>query len=305
MTKRNEDEVTFFRSNKMIIKLNYRKYKSIETSRPISLTIPSKILNEHSIVINSKLLTNKLFIEQNLSLENVRTRFIQTFTRPDLSCSSAEINDKDSAISSWSNSANLLSMKMIQFFRQNEHFEQFDNDDRFLLIKRNLLPIFPLLKCYFYRNDHEFLLKWEQLTEKHQRFIFSNEQSFDIRANFNRLISSLIKMTKQDPTFLSLLMIILLFSPGFTILLEDQTFFNDSLSIYRAQTYYIELLNNYLSRSYDQYQASTIFIEILRIIFEMQRATSRFGDILRSKFLSEKSVDRLAPLVQTLLQISR
>ncbi|CAF0944999.1 unnamed protein product [Adineta steineri] len=64
---------------------------------------------------------------------------------------------------------------------------------------------------------------------------------YGIRDIFVNLIHSLVKITEQDPIFLSFLLTILLFSQGLSMN-ENEPSLKDSLIVNQFQSYYIELL---------------------------------------------------------------
>ncbi len=51
-------------------------------------------------------------------------------------------SDRASALISWSHFVNQMSLHFISFFRQIDEFKGLHADDRFILIKYNLLPVF-------------------------------------------------------------------------------------------------------------------------------------------------------------------
>ena len=265
------------------------------------LLIDDEKLNSKEIFIE-----NYFFDENKIHLENLNQIFSSIFIKRNFIFSLPNINDKQSAIVSWSQSMNFISMLMIQFFRQNYYFEQLNDNDQFLLIKRNLFSIFPLIKCYSYQINDEISFKWDQLSEKHQKFLFPHKHFLEIRDKVHNLIHSLIEITEKDSIFIVLLIMISLFSFGSIVLIEDQTFFKNSLEIYRSQSHYIQLLQYYLSinNNNNEYQTIKRWMKISEILLRMQSGATNFAGMLRNQFSSEKLVEQLTPLVQTVLQIS-
>jgi hypothetical protein len=126
--------------------------------------------------------------------------------------------------------------------------------------------------------------------------------SYGIRDTFINLVLSLVKVTEQDPTLLSLLLPILIFSQGLSMNV-DEPILKDSLAVNRAQCYYTKLLWNYLVSKRGEVQACRHFTQLLTVIIRIQSV----GKIIREFFciqsMTSDTVDKIAPLMQTVLLI--
>ncbi len=78
----------------------------------------------------------------------------------------------------------------------------------------------------------------------------------------------------------------------------------DSLAVNRAQFYYTTLLWKYLISTHGEVQACRHFTHLLTTIFRIQSVTKRSRDFLQDQFMTTDTVDRMAPLMQTVLNIS-
>ena len=262
-----------------------------------------KITDDEMIDLDQKLFSN-LSIEYWFSIENIRTRFLSTFAYKDKICFDLDVSDRKSALISWTQGANDLAISVINYFRQIEEFEQLHNDDRFHLIQYNLLSLFPIVKCFYYRlSDDCCSPENNENSKRHRQFFTLCGESYDIRDSFITLILSLVQTTEQDPIILSLLLPILLFSQGLAIT-DDQPLLKDPLAIHRAQSYYVQLLCNYLIHKQGEIKTQKLFLLILRDMLRLQSIAKRFGDLLRSQILSLDEHDTITPLMQTVLRIS-
>jgi hypothetical protein len=82
------------------------------------------------------------------------------------------------------------------------------------------------------------------------------------------LILSLVEIIKQDSTILSLLSVILIFSPGLSMN-QLEPLLKDSLAVNRTQSYYAKVLWNYLVGQSGEDQAGLYFSRLLLLIFRI------------------------------------
>lgn len=262
-----------------------------------------KVTDDEMIDLEESLFSN-LSVDYWLSIENFRTRFLATFSTNEQFCFQIDVSDKKSALISWTQSANTLAVSFISYFRQIDEFEQLNNDDRFLLIKYNLLSLFPVLKSFFHQSSDGCCSNANTAAaEQHRRFFKLCGESDAIREQFVKLIFSLVQTTQQDPIILSLILPILLFSQGLAMT-DDQPLLKDPLAIHRAQSYYVQLLCNYLIHKQGEMRTQKQWVRILQDILRIQSTAKRFGDILRSQILLLDNQDTITPLMQTVLRIS-
>jgi hypothetical protein len=197
--------------------------------------------------------------------------------------------------------ANVLALRYIHFIRQIEEFESLHNDDRFILIKYNLLVLFPISKCFFYKSTNDVC---SDADKERQRRIFSSCDNLnDVRDMMQNLVVSLVELTEQDSMLLSLLLVALIFSQGLSMN-EDEPSLKDPLAVNRAQSYYTKLLWDYLVHKWGDMQTHRFFTKLLTVIFRMQSTAKIFRDFFRAEFITPDNVDTLEPLMQTILHIS-
>jgi hypothetical protein len=84
---------------------------------------------------------------------------------------------------------------------------------------------------------------------------------------------------------------------------ENEPLLKDSLAVNRAQSYYTKLLWNYSINKWDEVKACKYFIQLFSIILQIQLAIKRFRDFIRVQCKISNAVDRIAPLMQTVLDI--
>jgi hypothetical protein len=251
-----------------------------------------------------EILFDTLSVEHWIQTENVRSLFLSMCHSDNMQCPFKDVQDRVSGLIAWSKMANQMALCFINFFRQIDEFQGLHVDDRFILIKYNLLPLFPIMKCYHYKliGDCCSMEDNEEVKRDDQFFILC-DNSLDIRETFISKVISLVQVTEQDPTMLSLLLIILLFSQGLSMS-EDEPPLKDSLAVNRAQFHYTELLWQYLVNKWDVIEASRRFTQLFYVIIRIQSAAKRFREFFRVQLIKTDTVDKIAPLMQSVLHIS-
>ena len=240
-----------------------------------------------------------LSIDDLLSIENIRSKFDSLFVQNATEFLTMDAPNQNSPIKLVLQVGNQVALLVINFFRQIEHFENLHVDDRFLLIKYNLCQLFPILKC----------ARYPLVTDP---FPFhNNEQRFNSSGSSNEILDqsayladSFAQSTERDPVIVSLLTIISLFSEALPLTGTHQPLLKDSLAIFRAQSYYTELLWNYSLDKYGELKTGQKFTQLLGDIIRIQSVTERFRAFLREQFLSMDDHDALSPLLHTILHIS-
>jgi len=252
-----------------------------------------------------KMSSNGLALNDWILIQKIESLFVSIFQiKRDETTSNVDLSDRQSALLTWSQFANEVSMRSINFFRQIEQFENLSSDDRFTLIKYNLFSIYPLSKCFYFKRTNDcssFELSDE--AEKHRQFFDLCRVSTNIRETFIKFIGQLIDITEQDPIILSLLFIILLFSPGLSLNPDEPTL-SDPLSVHRTQIQYTTLLYKYFIYKYGEKQSQTHIYRLFSVVLEVQNQTKDFRTFFQDQYTSLDAIHQLEPLMQSVLHFS-
>lgn len=248
---------------------------------------------------------DKLSIEDWVTIQSVQSSFVSYLRHTNANCPKfGDFFDRDSALVTWLEFANQLALRFINFFRRIGEFEALHADDRLILIKYNLLPLFPISKCYNYNPNNDCMSSENsEEAEKHRRFFTLFGASNAVRESFINLILSLVKITEQDPVLLSLLLVILLFSQGLSMS-DDEPPLKDPLAVTRAQSHYIEVLWNYMVNKQGETKTCKWFTQLLNMILLIQSAGKRTREFFSDQLKTSNSVDKIGPLMQSVLHIS-
>ncbi|CAF1163507.1 unnamed protein product [Rotaria sp. Silwood1] len=256
--------------------------------------------------LNRKLRTSSqsISIEDWSDIESIRSSYSSIFQNHNSLCRSFDTSDRNSALISWSQFASQTALKMIKFFQQIDEFESLNDDDRFTLIKYNLLPLYMIQKCLNYNPlTGTFVNRNNEDVLKRRQFFALCYGTSGIREKFMSLIRSFSKVTEQDSILLNLLLVILLFSKGLSMS-ENEPTLNDELAVNRAQSHYTKLTWNYLVHKQGEKKTSKQFTQILTEIERLQSFTKYFREFFLTQTKSTDTLERFAPLMQAVLNVT-
>ncbi len=192
------------------------------------------------------ILFENLSVEDWLSIQHIRSAFLSAFQNDPKNFPLMDLSNPDTALISWSYRFHDISLRFIEFLRQLDEFEHLNADDRFILIKYNLLPIYPICRCFNIESidEHSWYNGIQIADRTPGQLLMICGASANIHQSFVNMISALIRLSEQDSTLLILFMTILIFTPSLSMN-HDEPFLNDPLAVHRAQLHYTTLLWNY------------------------------------------------------------
>ncbi|CAF1026523.1 unnamed protein product [Adineta steineri] len=290
------------------LRINHQQKQNISSkslSQPTHTTdnLMMDIVKEDDIILICDNKNELLSAEDLLIIENIRSSFVLIFQDHNIQCSCVDISNRICALVSWSQFASRNILDSIKFFRKINQFEQLNIDDRFILIKYNIFLLFLILKCFYFKRSNDCCsYDNNQFAEKHRQFFILCGDSYGIRDMFVNLIHSLVKITEQDPIFLSFLLIILLLSQGLSMN-ENEPSLKDSLIVNQFQSYYIELLWKYLINKQGEIKTWKCFTHLITIIIRIQSVGKIIREFFRIQSITSDVMDQIEPLMHTLLLI--
>ena len=247
-----------------------------------------------------------LSIEDWSDIETIRSTYLMIFENVNISYGSYDAPDRISALVSWSEVVSERSIKLINYFRQIEEFENLNSDDRFTLIKYNLFPLYVVQRTfYFDRINGKFTNGHNENVDplKRRQFFALCYGTSGLPDRFRGLMYSISAVTEQDTTLMYLLLITLLFSKGLSMS-EEEPQLNDQSSVTRAHFRYVRLTWNYLVYKHGEKKSCQQFIKLMAEIGKLQSYARAVRQFFHAQSRSTDVLDRLAPLMQTVLNIS-
>ena len=251
-----------------------------------------------------EILFETLSVEDWLAVENVRAAFLSVFQKFRMNYSSVNLSNPSSSLITWSHCFNEVALRFIEFYRLIDEFEQINADDRFTLIKYNLFSIYAISECFNFESDENYCLYNEnEIPQQHLQTLALWEAPESMGESVLKILVLLLRLSDGDPTFLILLMIILIFTQGLSMN-EREPSLNNSLSVSQAQIRYTTLLWNYLVNKRGEVKATEQLIQLMNIILLIQSETKKFQDLFRLQISASDNVDQISPLLQSILHIS-
>jgi hypothetical protein len=243
-----------------------------------------------------------LGIEDWLTIQTIESSYSLAFQEPPPPCPH-HFSDRQSLIDYYSKAKDQVTIQLITFLRRIKEFEALNEDDRFILMKYNLLPVGVVHKCLIFSLSNEGL--WDQVdieAKMCQQVLYLDGNHNDVLQTITHLFSFALRATENDFTLLRLLIVVLLFSRGLSML-EDEPPLNDPLAVHRAQSHYTRLIWNYMVDRHGEPKAIKQFAQLLSLIFRVQPMIKYFRDYSRAHFNSLNR-DIFTPLMKALLHIS-
>lgn len=248
-----------------------------------------------------------LSLEDWLEIEKIKSSYLMFFnTEYHQLWQCSTFHDRRSAVASWSKMANLITLKLIDFFRQVDQFEELNADDRFFLIKWNLFSIFIVHKTtsFNWKTKCFSNLSVEEQKKREEYFRSENDgEQNGSREEFHGLITSMSKVIDGDSTVIYLLLIILLFANDLPVD-SKRGALKDPLAVYRSQAYFTQVLTNYLKTKHGEEKGNLCLTRLFLVLAKLPRLTEAFQRFFRSQLQSHELLQNITPLMQTVLNIN-
>jgi hypothetical protein len=248
---------------------------------------------------------SSLTTEDLLTIEKVESSIASFFKVDcDISANGIDFSDDVSELIGCLQCNNAIALYLVKFCRSIDEFENLHVDDRFILIKSNLITLFCILTCYGVKEPTQSPEDQAREEEKikDEIYILCNRSDYLYETVLNTG-TTFSEIVENDRTLISLLMVTFLFSKGLS-LNENEPFLKDSLSVYRAQSFYAKLLWNYMMKKHGETKACQYFSKLMTGIFRAQSSSAKFREFLGNRMTILDAADEIAPLMQTILHIS-
>ncbi|CAF1055153.1 unnamed protein product [Adineta steineri] len=201
------------------------------------------------------------------------------------------------------NSRSVPAMRLLSFFRQIPEFNELNVDDKVTLIKYNLMPLVILNNTLSYNAETKQVVE----TDSDVPWDPSSIQTVHGTAIFLRVqkvFNSFLGIAKYDQRIIQLVLIVLILTKGFSTDADaNEPILNDGMAVYRAQSYYTELLWRYMESAHGLENAVQIFKALVAHFISWQ-TVERDLRISCRKLLATSGTNELLPIMKSLLHIS-
>jgi hypothetical protein len=200
------------------------------------------------------------------------------------------------------NARSVSALRLVSFFKQIPEFNQLNAQDRFTLIKYNLMAVLVLNSTLSYNMEADAIMETDSDAPWNSSII-AKVHGDEIYRRVKKVFDSFARIAQYDQRIIQLTLVVLILTKGFsTNGSASEPILDDSLAVYRAQTYYTELLWKYLQTIHGNDKAIHIFKELVThfITWQMlqEYISRRVPNVLTATEMNE-----LLPIMKSLLQL--
>lgn len=194
-------------------------------------------------------------------------------------------------------------MRLISFFKQIPEFNALNVFDRVTLVKYNLMPLIFLNCTLAYRIDEHQLVEVDK-DVPFNTSMFIDLHGHEIFSKVKKIFDSFVRIAQYDQRIIQLAMIVLILTKGFaTSTSSSEPILNDGIAVYRAQSYYTELLWKYLETVHGQAKSVQIFRDLVVHFISWQNIHGEIHRTLQSR-LTPAEINEILPIMRSLLHIA-
>ena len=200
------------------------------------------------------------------------------------------------------NARSVSAMRLLSFFKQIPEFNELNVQDKFTLIKYNLMPL-TILNCTLAHKTEEHMIKETETDAPWNSSIMIEVHGQEIYKRIKKIFESFARIAQYDQRIIQLALIILILTKGCSAdNSSDEPILNDGIAVYSAQNYYTELLWKYLETIHGCGKAIHIFNELVAHFISWQTLQGELHGKLRD-VLTPTEMNELLPIMKSLLQI--
>jgi hypothetical protein len=200
------------------------------------------------------------------------------------------------------NARSVSAMRLLSFFKQIPEFNQLNVQDKFTLIKYNLMPL-VILNCTLAYNTGTNTFMETETDAPLNSSIMIEYHGQEVYMRIKKIFESFARIAQYDQRIIQLALIILVLTKGFSVNnSSNEPTLNDGIAVYSAQNYYTELLWKYLETIHGCGKAVHIFNELVAHFISWQTLQGEIHSNLRN-VLTPTEMNELLPIMKSLLQI--
>ncbi|CAF1103314.1 unnamed protein product [Adineta ricciae] len=200
------------------------------------------------------------------------------------------------------NSHSVTALRLLSFFKQIPEFNDLNVHDRVTLIKYNLMPL-TILNCTLSYDVKTETIQEAKSDVPWDSSILLTVHGDQIYQRVKKIFESFSRIAKYDQRIIQLALITLILTKGFSANSNvSEPILNDGLAVYRAQSYYTELLWKYLETVHGYGKAIHIFNELVAHFMSWQALQNYLARNL-PKMLTPAEMNDLLPIMKSLINI--
>jgi hypothetical protein len=200
------------------------------------------------------------------------------------------------------NSRSVSALRLVTFFKQIPEFHALNVDDKVTLIKYNLMPLAILNFTLSYNVEKDQVLETDSDVPWNTSII-QQMHGDEFHRKMKKIFDSFVQIVQYDRRIIQLALVALILTKGFsTDPDESEPILNDSIAVYRAQSFYTELLWKYMEAIHGSEKSIRIFNDLVAHFVAWQTLEKELRLNTR-KVLSPADTDELLPIMRSLLHI--
>jgi hypothetical protein len=190
-------------------------------------------------------------------------------------------------------------MRLLTFFKQIPEFNQLNVEDKMILIKYNLMPIMIFNLALVFKIDTKQFREADTDVPL-DGSTFEAIIGTEIYPYVTKVMVPLVNIVQYDPTIIKLFLVVLILTKS----VADgdgapEPILNDNMAVYRAQSYYTELLWKYMEAVNGFEKAFGIFITLVSRLLRWQ-ILRKIARCKVEQTLTQTHEDELVPLMKSL-----
>ncbi|UJR11763.1 hypothetical protein I4U23_015944 [Adineta vaga] len=200
------------------------------------------------------------------------------------------------------NRQSVSAIRLLSFFKQIPEFNQLNSDDKVTLVKSNLITILGIYCALSYNTETGQIIESTSDVPVNMQF-FPILHGYKMCMRSGKIFRSFLQLGKYDRKIIELILIILILTKGISVPNHyEKQILNDEMSVYRAQTCYIELLWKYIQVTHGYEKAVNLFSQLIGDVISWQMIHQEMrNDVFRT--LSPDDINGLVPVLRSLMHI--
>jgi hypothetical protein len=192
-------------------------------------------------------------------------------------------------------------VRLLCFFKQIPEFNNLNIQDKLTLVKYNLMPLVILSCTLSYKTESNDIIETDSDAPWNASIMVSVHGN-EIFMQVKKVFDSLVRIAQYDQRIIHLALIILFLTKGATSDSEAEPILIDSMTVYRGQSYYTELLWKYLETIHGNGKSIHIFNELVAHFISWQTLQGYLHRNLQNVLLPTE-MDELLPIMKSLLHM--
>ncbi|CAF3114235.1 unnamed protein product [Rotaria sp. Silwood2] len=170
------------------------------------------------------------------------------------------------------------------------------------LIKFNLLPLLCINCTLSYKSETDQIIETDS-DIPWDPSVIQTVYGMDGYNELKKIFDQFLHIAKYDQKIIQLALITFMLTKGFSVAIIDEPILNDSMAVYRAQNYYIELLWKYMETVHGSDITIQIFSKLIAHFMTWQALQIKLRNIIEQNLLST-NINELLPFMKAILHIS-